>query len=75
LRTLLEDNENDPLTHIKSLDGTIKSCRDAMQTIATNLGITFEKCVDSEKKVNLTFKKRLRWPWREKKNPLSDRKA
>ena len=34
--------------------------------IATNLGITFEKSVDSEKKLNLTFKKRLRWSWREK---------
>ena len=68
LRIILDDNDGlnqSPPSYLKSLDGAIKSCGDAMKDMLTILGISVEKSIDPDE-LKVPFKKKLVWPWREK---------
>ena len=53
------------LPHVKSIDDSLDMCIDAIEKLASKLGVKIEKDLDMNQ-IKFTFKKKLMWPWREK---------
>ena len=63
---LLNDHDDQgELPHLKSLNGALDMCKDAIEELASKLGVKIEKDLNTDQ-IKVTFKKKLMWPWKEK---------
>ena len=65
---LLLDESDDPdprLSFPNSLVQALKTCEEALEKLATELGVKIERDLNTNE-ITFTFKKKLTWPWKEK---------
>ena len=62
---LSDHNDERILPHLNCLNNTLDTCKNAIEKLASKLGVKIEKDLNPDQ-IKVTFKKKLIWPWKEK---------